>query len=209
MPDWAWSWQTWAADCPRKPAEPGQSNRRRDRQTTLYGLPAPSWTSFNHWKADSSMVFFYGNVFYDTIVLWPAADGKASSLQACIVKQTGQRSGLVPWEQCQLFVIQALLIIPSWCKNYSDFANVKLPYLFETWFFFCVRWDQRNQTTIELSKSQRLSHIPVRAVLYLLLFNVLSTVCSALWRQKISRKIYYTCLLRWLCLKEQSISCCL
>lgn len=49
-------------------------------------------------RLDCSTWFFYSEVFYGSVALWPAADGKASSPQVCITKQTGQRSGLATWE---------------------------------------------------------------------------------------------------------------
>jgi len=51
------------------------------------------------------MCVFYGKVFYDSVVLSPAANGIALSPQVCIMKQTSQRSGLATWEQCQLFAV--------------------------------------------------------------------------------------------------------
>lgn len=138
-------------------------------------------------RLDCSMWVFYGEVF-----LWQCC------ALACCCWQTFKSTGLynkANWPKvragdmgampvvCRMSIISCHILmqkLSSCCKCETCHSPP-----FREVIFFPVRWDQRSQTTTKLSESQRrLSHIPVRTVVYLSLFNILSTVSSALWRQK-------------------------
>lgn len=124
-------------DCPKEPAEPGRVSLVHSLVTFL----ALSWNVFNHCKPGLLYVFFMAGCFTAVLCFGLLLITKPRVCR-CVMVQTGQRLGMVTWEQCQLFAVWILFIVMSWCKKYPAVFNVKLaiPHLLERWylfFFFC------------------------------------------------------------------------
>lgn len=165
---------------------------------SLVALSALPWVLFlTTGRLDLLCVGFYGEVFYDSVVLWPTADDKVPSPQVCAMKRLGRRSGVVTGEQCQLFAVWALSIITSQREKYSAVRNAKLS---------IPHWDETKGVRQLLSsmRAKRGSATSTWEQSATCRYLTCCQQCALHWEgKKRARKIYQACLSWWLCLKER------